>query len=198
MQRWSENALPAREKRSPSYRLWVLLHEGDLTWTREGALRSSQVRSWSIRLSSSQVSDVTSKIRLTSGSQRVSSIGTRACSVFTLSTPRILACICSLGSLPINGTSRLERERVLCQGKVSKMEDDAQSYWRATAKPFEPPPAELPSRTDVVVIGAGFTGISAAPVLAERGASVAVLDSQSLGWGASTRNGGMMIGGLTN
>jgi glycine/D-amino acid oxidase-like deaminating enzyme len=76
------------------------------------------------------------------------------------------------------------------------MEDEAQSYWRATAKPFEPPPAELPSRTDVVVVGAGFTGVSAARVLAGRGASVAVLDAQSLGWGASTRNGGMMIVGL--
>ena len=76
------------------------------------------------------------------------------------------------------------------------MEDEAQSYWRATAKAFEPPPAELPSRTDVVVVGAGFTGVSAARVLAERGASVAVLDAQSLGWGTSTRNGGMMIVGL--
>ena len=76
------------------------------------------------------------------------------------------------------------------------MENEAQSYWRATAERFEPPPAELPSRTDVVVVGAGFTGVSAARVLAERGASVAVLDAQSLGWGASTRNGGMMIVGL--
>ena len=91
--------------------------------------------------------------------------------------------------------NRLDREQVLCQGKIS-MEDEAPSYWRATAKPFEPPPAELPSRTDVVVVGAGFTGVSAARVLAERGASVAVLDAQSLGWGASTRNGGMMIVGL--
>ena len=46
------------------------------------------------------------------------------------------------------------------------------------------------------MVGAGFTGVSAARVLAERGASVAVLDAQSLGWGASTRNGGMMIVGL--
>jgi glycine/D-amino acid oxidase-like deaminating enzyme len=68
--------------------------------------------------------------------------------------------------------------------------------WRATAKSFEPPPAKLPSRTDVVVVGAGFTGVSAARVLAERGASVAVLEAHSLGRGAFTRNGGMMIVGL--
>ena len=41
---------------------------------------------------------------------------------------------------------------MLYRQKVSKMEDEAQSYWRATAKPFEPPPAELPSRNDVVVV----------------------------------------------
>jgi len=76
------------------------------------------------------------------------------------------------------------------------MEEEANSYWRATAEAFKPPPAELPAQTDVVVVGAGFTGISAARVLAERGASVAVLDAESLGWGASTRNGGMMIVGL--
>jgi hypothetical protein len=51
-------------------------------------------------------------------------------------------------------TNRLDQEQVLCQGEIS-MEDEAQSYWRATAKPFAPPPAELPSRTDVVVVGAG-------------------------------------------
>ena len=79
---------------------------------------------------------------------------------------------------------------------TSAVEDEAQSYWRATAVPFEPPPAELPQQADVVVVGAGFTGTSAARVLAERGAAVAVLDAQSIGWGASTRNGGMMIVGL--
>jgi len=76
------------------------------------------------------------------------------------------------------------------------VEDEAQSYWRATATAFEPPAADLPQQTDVAIVGAGFTGISAARVLAERGASVAVLDARSLGWGASTRNGGMMIVGL--
>jgi glycine/D-amino acid oxidase-like deaminating enzyme len=42
----------------------------------------------------------------------------------------------------------------------------------------------------------GFTGVSATRALAEYGASVAVLDAQKLGWGASTRNGGTMIVGL--
>jgi glycine/D-amino acid oxidase-like deaminating enzyme len=43
---------------------------------------------------------------------------------------------------------------------------------------------------DVVIVGAGFTGVSAAYHLARAGASVAVVDAQSVGWGASGRNGG--------
>lgn len=45
-------------------------------------------------------------------------------------------------------------------------------------------------RTDVAVIGAGFTGLSAALHLAKVGVSVTVLDAERIGWGASGRNGG--------
>src|SRR5262245_26845935 len=62
------------------------------------------------------------------------------------------------------------------------------------------PPAEparpLPERADVAVIGGGFTGLAAALALAQSGASVAVLEAHSLGWGASSRNGGMVLTGL--
>jgi len=54
----------------------------------------------------------------------------------------------------------------------------------------------LPDTVDVAVIGAGFTGMSAARTLASRGARVAVLESQTIGWGASSRNGGMVLTGL--
>src|ERR1700682_5245297 len=54
----------------------------------------------------------------------------------------------------------------------------------------------LPERVDVVVIGAGFTGLSAARTLAKRGAKVAVLESETIGWGASSRNGGMVLTGM--
>src|SRR5579863_7926844 len=70
------------------------------------------------------------------------------------------------------------------------------NYWLTTA---EFPRAEhrpLPERVDVAVIGAGFTGLSAARTLAKRGAKVAVLESETLGWGASSRNGGMVLTGL--
>src|SRR5947209_11377020 len=54
----------------------------------------------------------------------------------------------------------------------------------------------LPGRVDVAVIGAGFTGLSAALSLAKRGAKVVVLESETIGWGASSRNGGMLLTGL--
>ncbi len=62
-----------------------------------------------------------------------------------------------------------------------------------------PPPArslEGDRRADVVVVGAGFTGLSAALHLAERGADVVVLDAAEPGWGGSGRNGGQVIPGL--
>jgi len=69
--------------------------------------------------------------------------------------------------------------------------------WAATAAP----PQSYPSltgehRTGVVVIGAGFTGLSAAVHLAEAGARVAVLDTHFPGYGASGRNGGSVIPGF--
>ncbi|MBK6736831.1 MAG: FAD-binding oxidoreductase [Haliea sp.] len=51
-------------------------------------------------------------------------------------------------------------------------------------------------RSDVCVVGAGFTGLSTALTLAERGYSVTVLEQHRVGWGASGRNGGQMLGGL--
>ena len=50
----------------------------------------------------------------------------------------------------------------------------------------------LPERADVVVVGGGYTGIAAARRLAQQGAAVTVLEARTLGWGASTRNGGIV------
>ena len=52
-----------------------------------------------------------------------------------------------------------------------------------------------PTKADCVVVGAGFTGLSAALTLAQAGRDVVVLDSQAIGFGASTRNGGMLGSG---
>jgi len=50
---------------------------------------------------------------------------------------------------------------------------------------------------DVCVIGAGFTGISTALHLAERGYNVHVVEANRVGWGATGRNGGQIIGGIS-
>ncbi len=50
---------------------------------------------------------------------------------------------------------------------------------------------------DVCIIGAGFTGISTALYLSERGYKVRVVEANKVGWGASGRNGGQLIGGIS-
>jgi glycine/D-amino acid oxidase-like deaminating enzyme len=70
-------------------------------------------------------------------------------------------------------------------------------YWWTDAPPVaEPSPGPFPERVDVAVIGAGYTGLAAARRLRLGGASVAVLEAESLGWGASSRNGGQVLTGL--
>jgi glycine/D-amino acid oxidase-like deaminating enzyme len=72
-----------------------------------------------------------------------------------------------------------------------------QVYWHDTVEmPFGHEANPLPERVDVAVIGGGYTGLSAALTLAKRGASVAVLEARTIGWGASSRNGGMVLTGL--
>jgi glycine/D-amino acid oxidase-like deaminating enzyme len=71
------------------------------------------------------------------------------------------------------------------------------SYWLDTAKPAgDFRHRDLPHRADVAVVGAGLTGLSTAIHLARQGAEVALLEANSIGWGASGRNGGMATTGL--
>src|ERR1700748_1635717 len=67
-----------------------------------------------------------------------------------------------------------------------------QPYWWDAAKPEPGQDAALPSRCDVAVIGAGFTGLRAALELARAGRSVVVLDQEPAGSGAARRNAGYL------
>jgi glycine/D-amino acid oxidase-like deaminating enzyme len=71
------------------------------------------------------------------------------------------------------------------------------TYWLTTIEmPKGNASGPLPKSVDVAVIGAGYTGLSAARTLAKRGLQVAVLESETIGWGASSRNGGMVLTGM--
>ena len=70
------------------------------------------------------------------------------------------------------------------------------SYYLATARGLKPRPRlEERVAADVCVIGAGYTGLSAALHLAERGHAVVLLEAHRAGWGAAGRNGGQIGSG---
>lgn len=75
-------------------------------------------------------------------------------------------------------------------------------YWWDTVPATQRPapgtrhPIALPSRADVAIVGAGYTGLAAARQLARAGASVVVLEREGVGRGASSRNGGQVLTGM--
>jgi glycine/D-amino acid oxidase-like deaminating enzyme len=71
------------------------------------------------------------------------------------------------------------------------------SLYAETARPpVDAPPLDTDVQTQVVVIGAGFTGLSTALHLAQQGIAAIVVDANEPGWGASGRNGGQVNPGL--
>ncbi|HUG33987.1 MAG TPA: FAD-dependent oxidoreductase, partial [Anaerolineales bacterium] len=72
-----------------------------------------------------------------------------------------------------------------------------QNFWHTTVSmPDDSNLTPLPEKVDVAIIGGGFTGLSAARTIAKRGVRAAVLEANTIGWGASSRNGGMTLTGL--
>lgn len=73
----------------------------------------------------------------------------------------------------------------------------ANSLWSATANtPPDCPPLRESVACEVAIVGGGFTGLSCALHLAERGEKPLLLEAETPGWGASGRNGGQVIPGL--
>ncbi len=64
-------------------------------------------------------------------------------------------------------------------------------WWEEAPRPDDPPP-ELPAEVDLLVVGGGSSGLCAARVLAQAGKSVLFCEAGFAGFGASTRNGGML------
>jgi len=81
---------------------------------------------------------------------------------------------------------------------INQRQEHTGSYYAATANEQTNYPVLKGSKSvDICVVGAGFTGVSTALDLAERGYSVALIEANRVGWGASGRNGGHMISGIS-
>jgi glycine/D-amino acid oxidase-like deaminating enzyme len=69
---------------------------------------------------------------------------------------------------------------------------ERRAYWHATMPPLQDRGGrQLPDIVDVAIVGGGYTGVAAARKLALQGAKAVLLEAETLGWGASTRNGGI-------
>jgi len=81
---------------------------------------------------------------------------------------------------------------------IYQKQEHARSYYADTANEITHYPVlEGGKSADVCVVGAGFTGVATALTLAERGYSVALIEANRVGWGATGRNGGQLINGIT-
>jgi glycine/D-amino acid oxidase-like deaminating enzyme len=81
---------------------------------------------------------------------------------------------------------------------MTEPQQHTSSYYAATVKEVtDYAPLRGAQTADVCVIGAGFTGVSTALHLAERGYNVHVIEANRVGWGASGRNGGQIISGVS-
>ena len=79
---------------------------------------------------------------------------------------------------------------------TAETKEHAPSYYAASANwQTDYPQLEGDLNVDVVIVGAGFSGVATAVELCERGYKVALVESNRIGWGASGRNGGQIIGG---
>jgi gamma-glutamylputrescine oxidase len=82
-------------------------------------------------------------------------------------------------------------------GRIMDTFEHPPSYYVATARPFPAlPELQGEMQADVAIIGGGYTGLSAALNLAERGYQVVLIEQARIGWGASGRNGGQINTGL--
>ena len=82
--------------------------------------------------------------------------------------------------------------------KINQQQEHTSSYYAASVNnPTNYPILAGSHSADICVVGGGFTGVATALTLAERGYSVALVEANRIGWGASGRNGGQLINGIS-
>lgn len=81
---------------------------------------------------------------------------------------------------------------------INQRQEHTGSYYAASVNEVtDYPVLEGGHSADICVVGGGFTGVATALTLAERGYSVALIEANRIGWGASGRNGGQLINGIS-
>ena len=81
---------------------------------------------------------------------------------------------------------------------INQRQEHTSSYYAASVNEVTDYPVLEGGKTaDICVVGGGFTGVATALTLAERGYSVALIEANRIGWGASGRNGGQLINGIS-
>jgi glycine/D-amino acid oxidase-like deaminating enzyme len=84
----------------------------------------------------------------------------------------------------------------MAQSDVFHADFKTTPYWWEAWRPTAQDPVDLPQRARVAIVGAGYAGLSTALQLAKLGVESVVLEARELGFGASTRNGGSISGGV--
>src|SRR5262249_10427758 len=94
-----------------------------------------------------------------------------------------------------NPRPRLDTREITYMHEPKVAEKNTPYWWEAS--PLKPLPQQpLPKNLDVLIVGAGYAGLSAGLVLAREGRTVAAYDAMNPGEGASTRNGGITSGSI--
>jgi len=83
----------------------------------------------------------------------------------------------------------------LISQRVSPSLPSPNTYWHATHSCVTPPALSQNCKTEYLIIGGGYTGLSAAITLAEAGKQVVLIDANKLGFGCAGRNGGFVLSG---
>jgi glycine/D-amino acid oxidase-like deaminating enzyme len=84
----------------------------------------------------------------------------------------------------------------MAQSNIFHPDFKAMPYWWEAYKPTADNPVDVPKRVDVAIVGAGYAGLSTSLELSKLGIEAVVLEAKELGFGASTRSGGGVSGGV--